>query len=450
MGVLRMGKEERTEFLSMFIPVFVEQLAIAGIAMLISALVKGLGMEAVAAVNLLNSLTILFQQVFTAVGVGITVVIAQYRGIGNNTATGHAAGQSITLSVYLSLAIGVLFFVFMGPALNFILSDSDPLVYQYSRTYLTYNLIALPFFAVYTVCAASIRGSGQPQRSLIATLIYNGMYALFASLTVALTKTGLHGIGISMVISAVLAAAYGIRLVRKGNDAMRVEKFTFKLDMNVMRPVFRIGIPLVLENALFQCGKLATQTFSVAYGTNSMAANGICNNISQLMLVPGMAASNAAPAIVGKYCGRMDNDGAMRKGWQFIFLTSIMVVVTCAAFYTFLWPLCRMMSDVVAVQQEVHYVMSVACLVKPFTWTLAFVTPAILRSSGDAKFTTIVSVVAMFTMRVGVAYLLAVVMKIGIIGIWIGMYSDWVLRVICFYPRFTKRIWLRFRLLDEE
>ena len=60
--LIKMSKEDVREIKAMCIPVFVEQLTIALMAMLVSAMVKGSGMAAVASVNLLNSLTMLFQQ----------------------------------------------------------------------------------------------------------------------------------------------------------------------------------------------------------------------------------------------------------------------------------------------------------------------------------------------------------------------------------------------------
>ena len=447
MGVLRMSRDEVSEFSAMFIPVFVEQLAVSAIAMLVSFLVKGSGMEAVAAVNLLNTLNYLFQQSFMSIGVGVTVVVAQYRGRDDVFATGRAAQQGVVVAFLLSMVVGVVCFLFREPILRLILADSAPLIYEYGRTYLTYNLIALPFIGIYTVSAAAIRGSGYPRTSLFATLTYNGCYALLAFLAVTFTDMGLLGVSRALLISGVLAAGVGLWLLLRGNGHLQVDKLSFKLEKEVLSPMFKVGIPVLLENMLFQVGKLVTQTFSVPYGTNAMAANGIANNINSFMCVPGMTAMNAAPPIVGRYCGRGDDDGAMRKGMQFILLTTIMMVLVSLVSLVFLNPLSKMMSGVPEVQVLVKQILISAIIATPLTWPMGFVTPAILRSSGDAKFTSFVSIFAMFTMRIGMSFVLTRVLEIGIIGIWLGMYADWVVRIVFFMPRFKSRKWLQFSLL---
>lgn len=450
MKLIKMSKEDVREIKAMCIPVFVEQLTIALMAMLVSAMVKGSGMAAVASVNLLNSLTMLFQQTYTAIGVGVTVVVAQYLGRGDTQSTGRAASQSIMLSIYLSVVVALGCFVFMEPLLGLILADSEPLVYAYSRTYLVYNVLSLPFIAIYTVASAAIRGSGFPRTSLWATLIHNGGYAVMAAVAVYVLDTGLTGVSISLLASRILAAAASIWLLMRGNENMRVNRLSLRLQGEIMRPVFTVGFPLFLENLLFQGGKLITQTFSVAFGTNAIAANGIVNNIHSLQIVPGLTVSNAAPPIVGKYCGRGDKKEAKRKGVQFLGLATVALAITSLLMYIFLPPLTTLFTDVPEVQNEIIHVFGMICLLVPILWPMGFALPSILRSSGDAVYTSAVCVGAMIFMRIGIAYYFTQVMKIGINGIWIGMYADWVFRIVFFLPRFIKGKWLDHELIKSK
>ena len=206
----------------------------------------------------------------------------------------------------------------------------------------------------------------------------------------------------------------------------------------------------MLENIMFSFGRLITQTFSVSYGTNSMAANGIVTNINSILSVPIMAASNAAPPIVGRRCGRDDKEGAMRAGKQLVLLVVIVQLIMSASGLLLLVPLSKMMSGVYEVQALTRQVLLLQLIIMPVGFTLAFVIPAVMRSSGDTKFVLYVNVATMFTMRIGMAYYLTQVLRIGIGGIWIGMYADWVVR-ICFYmPRFLNGKWLRFSIFDKK
>ena len=51
------------------------------------------------------------------------------------------------------------------------------------------------------------------------------------------------------------------------------------------------------------------------------------------------------------------------------------------------------------------------------------------------------STISMWTMRVGLGVLMASRWGMGVLGIWISMLVDWVLRVVFFVPRFMGHKW---------
>ena len=448
MKLLKMDKAELSEFVSMFVPIFIEQFMISVVGLVITSIVKYSGMEAVAAVSLLNSLVMLFQQSFSSLGVGVSVVVAQLRGRGDPEATGNAASQSLTLALITSVSVSLLCYIFMEPLMSAVFQNSEPLVYEYGRIYMFYNVLSLPLISIYTITSAAIRGSGYPKLSLWATFVYNTVYIVMAFVLVSSMHIGITGISISLMVSRLVAAVLGIILMLRGNDNMHVHGLSLKIDRSVSKPVFRVAVPLLLENLLFSGGRLVTQTFSVVYGTNSVAANGIANTIHASMLVPGIASSNVALPLVGRYCGKGDFDGAKRKGAQILLINILLMLLSSTLTLIFLKPLVGSMTDVTDVARQASIVTISYCIMVPVFWSLGFVTPSILRSSGDGKFTSAVCIAAMLLMRITTGYVLTIVLRIGIIGIWLSMYADWLFRVAFFIPRFRSGKWLKKTILD--
>ena len=74
-------------------------------------------------------------------------------------------------------------------------------------------------------------------------------------------------------------------------------------------------------------------------------------------------------------------------------------------------------------------------------WPLSFTLPQSLRAAGDTRFTMVVSTVSMWTVRVGLGILLASYFGLGIIGVWIATFADWVVRVSFFLPRYFGHKW---------
>jgi len=448
MHILKMDKEERTELITMFIPAFAEQFFFSFVGIFITSVIKVSGVEAVAAISLLNFLVALFQQFFTSVGVGVMVSVAQLRGRGDPKATGNTASQAMTLSFSISIIVAILFYILMEPLMFIILRGSEAIVYEYGRVYLTYNIISLPLVAIHSTSSSAIMGSGYPRVSLMITVVYNSAYAIMAYASAHWLDLGIRGISISLLISRFFAAAVGMYLLRRGNDNLNPTGIKLKIERSVSRPIFRVAVPLLFENFFFSGGRLVMQSFSVGYGTNSIAANGIAFTIHGFQMFPGLAMGNIAAPIVGKYCGKGDLEGAKRKGTQLLLITVIMMIITCVLLFIFLKPLIATMTDVPAVASEVYTVAVSYCIMLPIFWTMGFVLPSILRSSGDGKFTSMVCIGAMVLMRLTTGYILTIVLRVGIIGIWIAMFLDWIFRASFFFPRFRSGKWLQFKVLD--
>ena len=69
-------------------------------------------------------------------------------------------------------------------------------------------------------------------------------------------------------------------------------------------------------------------------------------------------------------------------------------------------------------------------------WPPAFALPNTLRAGMDARFTMMVSVFSMWVFRIGFAYLLVRGFGFGIMGVWCGMFIDWIFRMAVFLWRF--------------
>ena len=80
-------------------------------------------------------------------------------------------------------------------------------------------------------------------------------------------------------------------------------------------------------------------------------------------------------------------------------------------------------------------------------WPMSFTLPNALRAAGDAKYTMEVSVFSMWVFRVASSYFFADTMGLGVLGVWIGMYVDWVFRSILFIIRYISGKWLEKRVV---
>ena len=58
-----------------------------------------------------------------------------------------------------------------------------------------------------------------------------------------------------------------------------------------------------------------------------------------------------------------------------------------------------------------------------------------------------VSMISMWLFRVLACYVFVLHMHMGLFGVWLGMYIDWVCRMLCFVLRFVSGKWMDHKVI---
>lgn len=443
-------RENLAEIGNFAFPIFLEQLAITLMGIFVSFMIARISPQAVAGVSLVDNLNWLVQNFFLSMEVGAIVVVSQFRGKGNKELASETVVQAMASAFLLAVSISVLLLIFNKPVIGLILGDAEPLIYQSGYTYFICALISFPFLAIYAMCAAGIRGSGYPKSSLIAVLVTNVAFMLLCVLFIEGFKMGVLGAGIALILSRVAGAGTGILLLKRGNDFLKIEKLIpTRIRWDIQKPVLAIGIPAGLENVIFMLGRLATQTFTVPLGTVNMAGNALANSIAGFYNIPGNTASSTITPIVGKYLGMGDRKKAKEMASSIMVMISGVMILMSIAMLVFSRDIANIFTTDKAIADVIVNITNLCYIVSPIIWQFSFVIPAVLRASGDVKFTTTASVISMLLVRVVVSYLLTTVFKIGIQGVWIAMYLDWLVRGVLFTIRYLKGKWLDRKIISD-
>ena len=436
---------------SFALPIFIEHLTIASMSIISAMLVSRISPAAIAGVSLVEALNQLIQQVFLSLEIGATVVVAQYCGRKDAKSAGEAVVQAMLTSVAIAMLLSIVMLIFPDFVLHIIFGHAEAAVYASGRTYFTFAVLSFPFLSIYAISIGSIRGSGNPRRSLIGVIVTNVSFILMGLLFVKGFGMGVAGAGLALVLSRLFGATTGIILLKTGNTAMVIQHWIpKKIQWHIQRSILLIGIPACIENLIFLAGRLTTQTYVVPLGTNAMAVNALLNSLVNFYTIPGSTACTMSIPIVGKYLGMKDRQNAIDTSRIILFLSMVVMSVVSVIFFIFIRPIAGLFTTDPAIIAEMAKVARIHFIIAPVFWSLGFVTAAILRSSGDVKYTTTISISSMILFRLTIGYVLGIVFKFGVLGIWVGMYSDWVVRSIFFVIRYMKGKWTERVLIRER
>ena len=74
-------------------------------------------------------------------------------------------------------------------------------------------------------------------------------------------------------------------------------------------------------------------------------------------------------------------------------------------------------------------------------WPPAFVFPNVLRAANDVRFCMLVSIISMWTLRIGGAIFAVKVLHMGVEATWFAMPLDWIARLVFFIGRYRSGRW---------
>jgi len=400
------------------------------------------GEHATSALGMVDAITHLILALFAALTTGGTIVVSQYMGRGDRSSAKKAGGQAIMLSAVASLAMFVVILVFRDSILNLLFAEAEPAVMDAARTFLTIMNFSYPVVAVTLTTFGIIRGTGDTFAPMVISLIMNGFNLILGIIFIGVLDLGVYGAAWALTISKVVGLIASGWFLTKRAKNLRINKFKyFKPDFGRQKAILRLGLPTSFESGLFQAGRLITQVMIVTISTAAIAANTIGFTMMNFANVPGMALATGAMILVGQRVGRGETHDVVKTsmfsiGMGFVFLMALGLLIIL-----FRNPIFATFNPTSETMEYLPTIVISYLLIAPFFWPASFVLPACLRATGDVVYPMIVSISTMFTVRIALGFVFGIVLGMGIAGVWIGMYLDWVARSAFFIPRMLRGKW---------
>jgi putative efflux protein, MATE family len=434
---------------SIIIPILVDQAFVVSLNLLNTAMISSSGVAAVSAVNMVDSLNIFLVNVFIAVSTGGTVVVAQYKGSGNDPMVAKAAAGSISAVFLLALALSLSIIALHTGVLNVLFGKAEADVFRNAKVYLIGSAASYCGIAVEEAVCGALRGVGETKSSLTLSLIMNLSYVLLNGLFINFLHMGVLGMVTALNIARYFAAFCAILFLLKRNTSLNFHLHRLlEFDFSMLKRILFIGLPFAAEQMFFNGGKILTQTFIVGLGTYAMATNAISSSLAGLFQIPANALSLSVVTVVGQCMGRRNIQDSRKFIKSFLWLSSCSFILMGIVIMPFFQPLLSLFHPPGQIEHDIFVIIVMNAVAQVPLWSVSFITPAALRAAGDSKFTSIVSMLSMWLFRVVLGYILGVVLPFGIVGVWLAMDCEWGVRATVFLLRFKGKKWYQHHLID--
>ena len=426
----------------LIVPLIIDQFLQAFVGLADSIMVASVGEAAVSGVSLIDTIMVLILNIFTALATGGAVIAGQFLGKKRDEMACKSTNQLISFTLKASLVVMLLCYLGRNFITHVVFGKIEADVMYNCNVYMMIVFASIPMTALYNAGAAIYRAMGNSAVAMKISMLMNAINLGGNALLIFVFHRGVEGVAIPTLVSRTVACVIMMFLMNNQKHTLHLyHPFSFKTDWGLLKKILYIGVPNGLENSMFQLGKILVLSIVTSFGTASIAANAVSNNVATFAVLPGMSVGFAILTVGAQCVGAGDYEQVryytkklMKIVYVSLFAANILVVLAVPY-------IIQIYGLSAEASQYAHKILIYHSICAVTIWPLSFSLPNTLRAAADVTYTMILSIISMWIFRIGFSVVLGVYCHMGVFGVWVAMTIDWLFRAVCFSIRYLRGKW---------
>ena len=264
-----------------------------------------LGADAVAAVSLSFPVLFLVLSIGSGLTLAGTVMVAQYKGAGNQEMVNYSSSQSVLLILLISILLAIISYFSAGPLMTII--GAGPEIYDDSVAYFKVSSLGFVFLFLFFIFQSLMRGIGN-----VMLPVYIILFTVFLNLVLdplfiygygPIPGYGVAGAAVASIITQGLSAAIGLFILFRGKNGIKIKISSMYFDLLNLKRTFNLGFPASVEQSTRALGMTMMVILVTSFGSEIVAAYGIGARILSLIVIPALGLGIATTSLVGQNIG---------------------------------------------------------------------------------------------------------------------------------------------------
>lgn len=404
-----------------------------------------LGSDAQAAVGIGGQVWFFMVILVIALSAGTTALVSRSWGAGDKQATIEAARQSIVYAFIFGILSAIAGVIACRPLLRFL--GASPAVEEQGWAFLQYDLTAQFPYTVLWVTNAIFRAKGNARVPMaIMALITFLVIVIQVGLCLYPFHIGIAGIGIAWLVAGIIGVSLSLYILRQ-SEIGQCLALNSLLSEGISREgfarVMKIGVPACINDLAWVGGNFVLFLIFARTSdpTSCQAAWAVGLKCEEMIAaMPIYAFSMAVATIVGQNLGAKQPERAELAGWQVAGIGAGLNALVGIVLFLGASPIAHMMSDnPTVVQYSIQY-FQVVSICEPFValWLILF---GAMQGAGYTRWPMYATVICLTGLRLPIAWLLTITLKMGPIGTWISLSSTAIILGLIAIWRFKTGVW---------
>lgn len=375
-----------------------------------------LGPYAAATVGLTESFLTLVYSVAIGLSMAATAMVARRVGEKNKEAAAKAGAQALILSFAVTIVISCIGLFYAENILNLMGGDAKVIAMGtgYTRIMLTGNVVIMLLFLINGI----FRGAGDAAIAMRSLWLANICNIILCPILIH--RYGLPGAAIATTTGRGIGVCYQVYHLFRGKGIIKMFLRYFIPDRAVLKSIFSIASTATLQFLIGSASWIAMSRIIAGFGSDAVAGYTIAIRLLIFFIMPAWGLSNAAATLVGQNLGAKQPERAEESVWKTarynaIFMAFVsLLFVTCADFFVGL-----INSDPAVVKTAVTALRIIS--LGYIFYGVGMVMINAFNGAGDSKTPTWINLFWFWVFQIPLAYLLAIVLQMGLIGVFIAI-----------------------------
>lgn len=285
---------------------------------------KGIGLTALAALGSADWFNWMFLSLAVGFTQGFTIPVAQAFGAKDYPELRRYVGSGVVLSALVAVVITAFAEIMIRPVLA--LMGTQPAVLPMAVMYLRILFGGIPVVMAYNLLAGILRALGDSKSPLYAMIVSSFVNIALDLLFVLVFHWGVAGAAIATVIAQGCSCIFCFLRLRKVTF-LRLAAEDFRMDSGRMGKLFRLGLPISLQNAIIAIGGMIVQSVVNQNGVIFVAGYTATNKLYGLLEIAAVSYGYAMSTYTGQNLGA----GKYDRIWKGVHVGAAAGIVTALA-----------------------------------------------------------------------------------------------------------------------
>lgn len=436
--------------LKLTLPIAMEQFFRILVSSVDTMMLSSYSNDAVAAVGLVSQYSFFLTILFSVIGTGCSIVLAQYLGAEKSEDDlNHIAQAGAIMVFFMSIFMTAL--VIFGTGWLLDRYTLEPIVRHYAWQYFViYGGICCFFNAFSLLQGAILRSYGYTSEAMITSIVANLTNVLGNALSLygwfGLPVLGVPGVagasGLSMLVSCIL---FRIFIKRRRDVVFHLHGIT-KVPREAFRLVLKVGIPTAGESLSYNVSQITVMAMISTLGTYAMSAQVYTMTVLRFVFVAAIAIGQATQIKTGYFVGAKQNDIVYKKVFRYQLVATACSMVMITIVNLIKSPVVHIFTDIPEVHGLVCTLLLYSAYIE-FGRSLNLIYIGALKGSGDVRFPVLYGIASNWAVQVLLSYILGIKCGLGLVGFWLGIGTDETTRGLVMLWRWKSRRWQKHALI---